>query len=68
MPEKIESNTMVGCVSLTILLSLIVAATIVFVSPYYESKRYNKITGAHTTYWDAFWLELRVQDQPVKTP
>jgi Tfp pilus assembly major pilin PilA len=35
--------------------------------PYYESKAYNALTGANTTYWDAVWLELRVQDQPVKS-
>jgi len=29
-----------------------------------ESKSYNRLTGAHTTAWDAFWLELRVQDSP----
>ena len=26
-----------------------------------ESKTYNKLTGAHTTWWDAAWVELRVQ-------
>lgn len=34
--------------------------------PYFESRAYNRLTGAHTTYWDALWLELRVQDQPIK--
>ncbi len=33
-------------------------------SPYFESRAYNRLTGAQTTYWDALWLELRVQDQP----
>jgi hypothetical protein len=32
--------------------------------PYFESKAYNRLTGAQTTYWDAVWLQLRVQDQP----
>jgi hypothetical protein len=32
--------------------------------PYFESRAYNKLTGAHTTYWDAVWLKLRVQDRP----
>lgn len=29
-----------------------------------ESDTYNKLTGAHTTMWDALWVELRVQDKP----
>lgn len=29
-----------------------------------ESKRYNKLTGANTTWKDAFFLELRVQHDP----
>lgn len=29
-----------------------------------ESKTYNKLTGAKTTWWDALWVELRVQDHP----
>lgn len=29
-----------------------------------ESKTYNKLTGAHTTWWDAAWVELRVQGEP----
>lgn len=29
-----------------------------------ESDAYNRITGAHTTWWDALWLELRVNEPP----
>lgn len=32
-----------------------------------ESQTYNKLTGAHTTTWDAIWVELRVQDTPTTT-
>ncbi len=31
--------------------------------PLMESRTYNKLTGANTTWWDAFWVELRVTDQ-----
>lgn len=34
------------------------------VSAHFESKTYNKLTGAKTTMWDALWVELRVQDVP----
>lgn len=33
-------------------------------SEYHESKIYNRLTGARTTWWDALWVELRVQDSP----
>lgn len=28
-----------------------------------ESATYNRLTGAHTTAWDALWCELRVQGE-----
>lgn len=33
---------------------------------YMESQTYNRLTGAHTTTWDAMWVELRVQDEANK--
>lgn len=29
-----------------------------------ESEAYNRVTGAQTTAWDAFWLDLRVYGEP----
>lgn len=29
-----------------------------------ESATFNRLTGAHTTWWDAVWVELRVQEAP----
>jgi hypothetical protein len=29
-----------------------------------ESATFNRLTGAHTTWWDAAWVELRVQEAP----
>jgi hypothetical protein len=57
-------NAGIGCIFATIVGIIIVCLAIAIVEPYYESKHYNEVTGAHTTYWDAVWLELRVQDQP----
>lgn len=34
------------------------------VKSHFESKIYNKLTGANTTTWEAMWVELRVQDSP----
>lgn len=51
------------------LLAILVS---VWVLPaYFESRTYNKLTGAETSWWDALWVELRVQDEPqarVNTP
>lgn len=39
---------------LTILLGFLI-------QPINESKTYNKLTGASTTWWDVIWVELRVE-------
>lgn len=50
---------------------IIVAATLVcsvgffIFSAKMESETYNRLTGAHTTTWDALWVELRVQERPL---
>lgn len=36
------------------------------IGSFFESRTFNRITGAHTTTWDAMWLELRVQEAPSK--
>lgn len=48
-----------------IFLVLVFFATI---QPRMESKTYNKLTGADTTWWDALWVELRVQASPDTRP
>ena len=47
-----------------ITLALVIVAIMTVVQPIQESKAYNRLTGAKTTPWDAFWLDLRVQDTP----
>ena len=48
------------------LMLLLVGALIIFGiwQAQMESAAYNRLTGAHTTTWDAMFLELRVQDKP----
>lgn len=38
------------------------ALTVWIASSYFESRTYNRLTGAQTTTWDAMWVELRVQN------
>ena len=45
-------------------IMMILATPIVAYRSYMESKTYNKITGAETTWWDAMWVELRVEGDP----
>lgn len=53
-------------VVILIVLILIGGAAWTVVGWHMESKTYNRLTGASTTWWDAVWVELRVQDQPIK--
>jgi len=43
---------------------LVVVSLITIVSFHMESATFNRLTGAHTTWWDAVWVELRVQEEP----
>lgn len=54
------------CVNLSIFLIILGLLAAAFIQPVMESRTYNKLTGANTTWWDAVWVELRVQDQPQK--
>jgi hypothetical protein len=45
-------------------LIFVIGAVMSIIQPIQESRSYNRLTGAHTTPWDAFWLDLRVQDTP----
>lgn len=56
-----------GCSMFLCVLALIAIVAVAALQPLFESQAYNRLTGAQTTYWDALWLELRVQDQPQST-
>lgn len=58
---KDASKLFVCCLgSFSIAMALCVASWIT--KSYFEAETYNRLTGAHTTAWDAMWVELRVQD------
>jgi hypothetical protein len=59
-----EEDIKGGCACLGLVVFFAVVILLTVLQPYFESRAYNRLTGAHTTYWDAVWLELRVQDQP----
>lgn len=31
--------------------------------PKFEAEAYTRLTGKHVTYWDAVWLDLRIQER-----
>lgn len=57
-------DTILAVITAIVIIFFLGLLVLVIVEPYFESRHYNKVTGAHTTYWDAVWLELRVQDKP----
>lgn len=59
--KKKLSDIVINCVVVVAIIVLIVA--VIVVQPYMESRTYNKLTGANTTWWDAAWVQLRVQDR-----
>lgn len=46
-----------------VVLILSVAGIIIVLEPKFEAEAYTRLTGKHVTYWDAVWLDLRVQEQ-----
>lgn len=62
--NNIPFTTTEKCVMAVTLLMLLLAVITGALQPYFESQAYNRLTGAQTTYWDAAFLELRVQEQP----
>lgn len=43
---------------------LVLGLTIAVVQPFFEARAYEHVTGAKVSYWDACWLDLRVQESP----
>jgi len=57
-----------GClVALMVVFALIGGPAFAIYSFHMESATFNRLTGAHTTWWDAAWVELRVQQAPQTT-
>jgi len=50
----------IGCLFVVVPISVVLL--LLWWSAENESRTYNRLTGAHTTAWDALWVELRVQD------
>lgn len=44
-----------------VLLIILMIPSSLLVPPYFETQSYNRITGENVSYWDALWVELRVQ-------
>jgi hypothetical protein len=65
MIMKIITNPLVLLYSLALVSVIAFSASGAMIQAHMESKTYNKLTGASTTMWDALWVELRVQDQPI---
>lgn len=47
-----------------LIVFFVIAFLIAVVQAHMEAKTYNKVTGNNVTWWDAMWIDLRVQDSP----
>lgn len=56
--DEMMSKILVG-VSVLVFVGVILFATL---QPYFESKAFNECTGGNSTYFTAFFTELRVQE------
>ena len=45
------------------IIALIIAIAFVAMQPYFEATTYTRLTGKSVSYWDAVWLDLRIQEQ-----
>ena len=45
------------------LVVLMVLGLVAIVQPHFEAGAYTRLTGKTVTYWDAVWLDLRIQEQ-----
>lgn len=50
--------TVLGLIVLIAIASLLVGV----MAPYFEAQSFNRVCRAHVSYWDAIWLELRVDN------
>lgn len=48
------------------ILLCIFAFTVVKAS--FRANAYNNVTGKHVSTWDAYWLDLRVQEPAIEAP
>lgn len=46
-----------------VIYCILIMATFIFVaiSPYFEAKAFNRVSEKKVTYWDAVFLDLRVE-------
>lgn len=44
-------------------LIVVGVVSIAVLQPHFEAKAYTNLTGKNVSYWDAVWLDLRVQEQ-----
>uniref|UniRef100_A0A6M3LJ60 Uncharacterized protein n=1 Tax=viral metagenome TaxID=1070528 RepID=A0A6M3LJ60_9ZZZZ len=44
-------------------LIIVILTLIFFVSAYYEAKTYSRLTGKQVSWFDAVWVDFRIQEQ-----
>jgi hypothetical protein len=52
------------CVLIVVGLAIVGGPAFAIYKFHMESATFNRLTGANTTWWDAAWVELRIQEVP----
>jgi hypothetical protein len=60
---KIGKREMTDEIKIAVISCMLILATIIFVviAPYFEAKAFNRVSEKKVTYWDAVFLDLRVE-------
>ena len=60
-----DADDLIGLgIFVLVVLAIIGGPAFAIYKMHMESATFNRLTGAHTTWWDAAWVELRVQEAP----
>jgi hypothetical protein len=51
-------------IAIVYMLFVVLVVILLFIQPCNEARTYNRLIGSNVTWWDALWVQLRVQGQP----
>jgi len=61
--EKQQIKQVFKWVGLVVVVSALLAVSLRITHSYFEAKAFNRVTGQNVSTWDAYWLELRIDDK-----
>ena len=58
--EAWEENPLLVIAGGITILAVLISILVMIAQPGFEAATFNKLTGGHASYWDAIWVQLRV--------